>query len=824
MNVRLQPQPLEVPVDNLFEKLGAFYLGKRFDPSTQSVTDDLILYDAKDLTTHAVCVGMTGSGKTGLCLSLLEEAAIDGVPTLAIDPKGDLGNLLLTFPELRPQDFEPWVDPAEAARKNMTPQEFAADRAALWTKGLAQWGQEPARIARFRDAVDLAIYTPGSTAGLPLSVIKSFAAPPEAIRNDADMLRERITAAVSGLLALLGIDADPLQSREHVLLSNILQHAWSEGRNLDLAGLIQAIQSPPVTRIGVLELDAFYPPKDRFALAMQLNNLLASPGFAAWMQGEPLEVQRLLWTPEGKPRIAIISIAHLPDSERMFIVTQIMNEVLAWARSQAGTSSLRAILYMDEVFGYLPPTANPPSKMPLLTLLKQARAFGLGVVLATQNPVDLDYKGLSNTGTWFLGRLQTARDKDRVLDGLEGASAATGSTFNRAALDTMLAGLGSRVFLLHNVHEDGPVLFQTRWALSYLRGPLTRTQIQLLMQDKAAQVPGPIAPAGAAKAAKAAPAPEAARPVLPPDVPEAFWPSRVQLGDGETLVYRPALLGETKLHFANARAKVDLWRDSAWMVALDDDAYPDPWEDAEPVEQVEVEPEPEAMAAFDALPKEASDPKSYARWQKTLVTHLYRTQTVSVLACKELKETSEPGESEGDFRARLGHAVREQRDEAKAKLEKKYAPKMARLQERIRKAEARVEVQKDQYDQQKLQTAASIGATVLGALFGRKTLSVGNARRASSTIGRASRTAKEKGDITRAQADVEAAVQALQDLEAEFQEALEAAADNADTSLLEFTETVIKPRKADILVDRLALVWLPWVRRKDGAVEPAYSS
>ncbi|HKZ07703.1 MAG TPA: DUF87 domain-containing protein, partial [Methylomirabilota bacterium] len=472
-----------------FEKLGVFYLGRPYDLGAKKAGDDLLLYDAKDLVTHAVCVGMTGSGKTGLCLALLEEAAIDGIPALVIDPKGDLGNLLLTFPDLAPGDFRPWINEDDARRKGVAPDAFAEQQAALWAKGLASWGEDGARIRRLREAADFAIYTPGSNAGLPVSILKSFAAPPDAVRKDAEALGERISTTVTSLLGLVGVDADPVKSREHILISTVLRAAWSEGRDLDLAGLIQQIQSPPVKRVGVLELDAFFPARDRFALAMSLNNLLAAPGFAAWMEGDPLDIQSLLFTKQGKPRIAIFSIAHLGDAERMFFVSLLLNQTLGWVRNQAGTTSLRAIVYMDEIFGYFPPVANPPSKQPLLTLLKQARAFGVGMVLATQNPVDLDYKGLGNAGTWFIGRLQTERDKARVLDGLEGAAAGAGSRFDRGRMEETIAGLGHRIFLMNNVHEDAPVVFETRWVMSYLRGPLTRDQIRTLMAGRRSAAP-----------------------------------------------------------------------------------------------------------------------------------------------------------------------------------------------------------------------------------------------------------------------------------------------------------------------------------------------
>ncbi|MDH5667141.1 MAG: type IV secretion system DNA-binding domain-containing protein, partial [Nitrospira sp.] len=396
-----------------FEKLGVFYLGRPYDLAVKQAKPGWLLYDSKDLVTHAVCVGMTGSGKTGLCLALLEEAAIDGIPAIIIDPKGDLGNLMLTFPGLTGEEFQPWINEEEARKKGQSPEVYAQAQADIWKKGLVNWGQDGDRIQRLRDAADVAIYTPGSNAGLPVSILSSFTAPTAEVLEDAELLRERINVTVTSLLGLLGVEADPIQSREHILLSTILDRTWKSGTDLDLGSLIHAIQSPPVSKIGVMDVESFFPAKDRFALAMKLNNLLAAPGFQMWMEGEPLDVQSLLYAPSGKPRLAIVSIAHLNDAERMFFVALLLSQMVGWMRAQSGTTSLRALLYMDEIFGYFPPVADPPSKLPLMTLLKQARAFGLGVVLATQNPVDLDYKGLANIGTWFIGRLQTERDKAR---------------------------------------------------------------------------------------------------------------------------------------------------------------------------------------------------------------------------------------------------------------------------------------------------------------------------------------------------------------------------------------------------------------------------
>jgi hypothetical protein len=808
-----------------FELLGAFYLGRRFDPESETISPDPILYDSKDLTTHAVCVGMTGSGKTGLCVSLLEEAAIDGIPAIVIDPKGDLGNLLLTFPSLDPSDFGPWVDPGQAARKEMSPDEYAASVADMWKNGLAEWGQDGARIKRLREAADFTIYTPGSTAGLQLSLLGSFAAPTAALRDDADAFRERVSATAAGLLTLVGIEADPVTSREHILLSNLFDRAWREGRDLDLASLIAEVQSPPIQKVGVMELETFYPGKERFALSMMLNNLLASPGFAAWTGGEPFDIGRLLRTPDGRPRISILSIAHLSDSERMFFVTLLLNEVVAWMRSQPGTGSLRALLYMDEVFGYFPPTANPPSKTPMLTLLKQARAYGLGVVLATQNPVDLDYKGLSNAGTWFLGRLQTARDKERVMDGLQGASAVSGASFDRSTIEQVLSELQSRVFLMHNVHEDGPVLFHTRWAMSYLGGPLTRKQIQSLMADRKSRAVEQQPAARPAAAPQAKPGRVTATPpVLPDGITQAFLPTARAGAAGSRLVYRPALLGTADLHFANARAGVDTWDTVAYVAPLKERAGVNVWREAERLAAAEPElvPEPDEAAEFGKLPTGAAKTSSYTSWEKAFKTHLYQSNTLELLRCPSLKLNGLPQETEADFRVRVMDAAREQRDAALEKLRKRYAPKLATLQDRIRRAEERVGREKSQYDQQKMQTAISVGATVLGALLGRKVASVSTVGRATTSARGLGRAAREKGDIARAQRDLEALHEKLADLEAEFHADANQLGQRVDPAAFDITTTAVRPRKTDINVRNFCLAWLPHWLTEDGLAQSAY--
>lgn len=467
------------------EQLGAFYLGAYHDLDTGQRSDSPLVYDARDLTTHAVCVGMTGSGKTGLCIGLLEEAGMDRIPALILDPKGDLTNLMLQFPELRPQDFQPWVNVDDARRRGQGIEEYAENIAQTWRKGLADWGQGSDRIRMLQETVEYTIYTPGSDAGVPINILGSLAAPRLDFNMEAEAIQERISGTVAALLGLIGSNADPIRSREAILLSTIFDHFWRQGRNLDLAQIIMAIQNPPVRTLGVFEVDTFYPERDRFNLAMAFNSLMAAPSFQTWLTGEPLDIDRLFFTDQGKPRHAIIYLAHLSDSERMFFVTLILEALITWMRQQTGTTSLRALLYFDEIFGFFPPVQEPPSKRPILTLMKQARAFGLGVVLVSQNPVDIDYKGLTNAGTWFIGRLQAERDKERVLSGLRGAIAEAGRS-TPVNYDEIISRLGSRVFLMHSVHEDLPVVFQTRWAMSYLRGPLTRPQVRQLMGSRSA--------------------------------------------------------------------------------------------------------------------------------------------------------------------------------------------------------------------------------------------------------------------------------------------------------------------------------------------------
>jgi hypothetical protein len=831
-----------------FEKLGVFYLGRSYDLATKQASEDLVLYDSRDLVTHAVCVGMTGSGKTGLCLSLLEEAAIDGIPAIVIDPKGDLGNLMLTFPQLRSEEFLPWVNEDDARRKGIAAADFAAQQAELWKKGLGEWGMDGARIQRMRDSADTAIYTPGSNAGLPVSILKSFAAPKQAILDDKELLRERISTTVSSLLALVGIDADPMQSREHILLSSILGSVWQQGQDLELGGLIAQIQSPSVRRIGVMDLESVFPAKDRFGLAMQINNLLAAPGFEAWMEGEPLDIGTMLYTPAGKPRISIFSIAHLNDAERMFFVSLLLNQTVGWMRQQPGTTSLRALLYMDEIFGYFPPTANPPSKTPLLTLVKQARAFGLGVVLATQNPVDLDYKGLANCGTWFIGRLQTERDKARVLEGLEGAAASAAANFDRGAMEQTLAALGNRIFLMNNVHDDAPCIFQVRWALSYLRGQLTRTQIKSLMDTRRAERRGPEAspvgppasvaasspnasrvaatastPSAAAAGSQSVP-PTALRPVLPPEIPQFFVPIRAQQPPGSQLLHKPMLLACATVYFSDAKSGVDAQQPVSRLAQFGDGAVAVNWQDSAEVDfsEADLERSPAEVGSFAQLPNDASQAKSYEAWKKSYAEFLFRGKRLELFKSPSLKMSSNPGESERDFRVRLQQAAREQRDLLVEKLRQKYAPKLAVRTDRIRRAQQAVDRESEQASASKLQTAISFGATLLGAFMGRKVASAANIGKATTTMRGVSRSMKESQDVARAGENVQSLQQQYADLEAQFQAETATLESKIDPLAEKLETSIVKPKKTNITVRIVALVWAPHWLSPDGTASSAW--
>ncbi len=792
-----------------YETLGKFYLGRNYDLGEKELEDELVLYDSKDLVTHGVVLGMTGSGKTGLCVALLEEAAMDNIPAIVIDPKGDIANLLLTFPDLAPEDFRPWINEDDAQKKGLTPDEHAAKTADMWKGGLASWGQQPERIASFREKVDMAVYTPGSNAGLPVSILSSLDVPEFEIIDDSELFSERIESTVSSLLSLVGVEADPIQDPEHILLSNIFSHSWQAGQGVTLETLIRSIQVPPFEKIGVMDLDTVCPEKDRLALAMKMNNLLASPGFSSWLKGEPLDIKRMLHTDEGKPRISIFSIAHLNDSERMFFVSLLLNQMLGWMRSQSGTTSLRALLYMDEIYGYLPPSAMPPSKKPMMTMLKQARAFGLGVLLATQNPVDLDYKALSNIGTWWLGRLQTERDKARVLDGLEGAASDNDSGFNRSKMEQLLAGLGSRVFLMNNVHEDAPVVFHVRWVMSYLTGPLARRQIKKLMDGKrtAIEAKAEALPTPSPEAPKPA-APQALRPRLPKGADDYFIPAGAGVPP-EEINYVPAVIRIGEVRYSDPKKGISGSEKVAMLNKIDlESGEPDWRQDLELPNGLTVSQlgrDPVAGTSFSELPQSMLETKLWNTLEKELVDFLYGHHSITIFQSPMTGMYSNLGEAEGDFRARLVHSAHEIRDEKVEELRDKYEKKIKTIEDRIARAMDTVAEQKAQASSAKMNTAMKIGGTILGAVLGRK---IG--RSSSSAFSGASKAWKESRDVARAKEKVEDYQEELEELEEDCEQEIEKLKDAMDPMTEKLESVSLTPLKKNCSAKSVGIVWMPY--------------
>lgn len=764
----------------VFEQLGYFYLGRTVEP-----TPEPLLYDSRGLLTHGVCLGMTGSGKTGLCIGLLEEAAMDGVPAIIIDPKGDLGNLMLTFPDLQPADFEPWVDDAEAQRAGMSVSEFARQKAERWKSGLADWGQGPDRIRRLKETCDFALYTPGSNAGRQVSMLSSLEAPTSDVLGRSDLLADRIENTVSGLLGLLNMDADPIQSSEHVFLSQVFQQAWSKGQSMDLVAIIRALQNPPFEQVGVLHVDDVLPQRSRMALAMRLNNLVASPSFASWLEGDSMDISKILYAPDGKPRIAIFSINHLGDAERMFFVTLLLDRILGWMRAQAGTSSLRALVYMDEVFGYLPPVANPPSKKPLLTMLKQARAHGLGLVLATQNPADLDYKALSNAGTWMLGRLQTDRDIARVIEGLQASG-----DFPKAEIEAQIRALKSRQFVLHSVHRDAPEVFETRWVMSYLKGPMTREDIERLNQTPGAP---PISAAEPSIPAQTQPAGEA-----------YYLPVRVPPRPDTKLVYRPMLFGSANWHGSQQTSSINR------IVGFGTGPVPVDWTRSNTVDfGVETLVSTPEDGTFLDAPREARDPKTLNSWKTGFAELLARSVQNNSFACPSLRLKSTPGESAESFYQRVNDELRIKRDAEIDKLHAAYDKKLRQEQDQVNRAHQKLEREQSLHRELKMKGAVSVGSSLLNAFSGRRGAVT---RAAKQTTADAMKAQRKAQDVEQASTNLQKEIDDVHRVQAELEAELHRVAARWDSSQHPVQTSEVPVKKQEIEVMFVGLVYVPyWV-------------
>ena len=813
------------------ERLGSFYLGAHYSLKKNQITENVVNYDARDLTTHAVCFGMTGSGKTGLCVGLLEEAALDKVPAIIIDPKGDITNLMLQFPNLQPQDFKPWINPDDARRKGKSVDEYAQFTADLWRKGLGDWGIDSTKIEALQGSADFVIFTPGSDAGIPVSLLSSLAAPKLSFDDNSEIIREQITGTVAALLELAGVDADPVRSREAILLATIFEYFWKKKQDLDLAKLISSIQKPPVRKLGVFDVDTFYPEKDRFELAMAFNSLIASPNFQSWLKGESLDIDGLLYDEKGKPRHCIFYLAHLSERERMLFVTLLLEKVLIWVRGQTGTTSLRALLYFDEVFGFMPPVAEPPSKRPLITLLKQARAFGLGCILVTQNPVDIDYKGLTNTGTWFIGKLQTERDKKRVLDGLRGVASQTGR--DTKDYSDLISGLSSRVFLYHNVHENEPVVFYTRWVMSYLRGPLTRPQVRQLMVNRkrlttTSETPGlkssmKVKASGVGEGEGLSRSP----PTLSPGIPQVFLPLEVSENEVKQsltqkfgpnvsvesvqLRYRPAIFGSGTVRFLDRKRSIDEQTEKSFIIEdLERTSFVD-WKAAKesPLEYNDLLNTKDQVsgkdAFFDLAPEVANSPKEFKKLSKDLNDFLYYNSALKLKKNRDLDVIQLPEESDRDFQIRLLQRSREKRDAEVDKLKGKYAKKLDKLDDKLSKLEFDLADDEADYKARKREEFVGAGESVLSIFMGSRRTS-----RATTIARRRRMTSKAKREIAETKEDIVRAKKDASKLEAELKKAVDQIVEKYEKGAEDLSVEEFKPKRTDVKINFVALAWRPY--------------
>ncbi|MDR0664025.1 MAG: DUF87 domain-containing protein [Helicobacteraceae bacterium] len=750
-----------------------FYLGREGGADT--------LYKSKDLTTHALIIGMTGSGKTGLGIGLIEEAALDAIPAIVIDPKGDMGNLLLTFPHLAAEDFLPWIDPSEAASKNQSVEEAAKSEAKLWADGLKEWGQDVSRIKALKNGAEFSIYTPGASHGRRINILSGLKAPSSELANDTDALNSMIASSTASILNLIGINSDPLSSKEHILVSTIIAHFYKRAQDCEMEALIAAIINPPFEKVGVFSTEAFMPKDKRMETAMKLNAIVANISFSTWLEGEDIDIDRLLFTEERKARVSIFNIAHLNDSERMFFVTVLLNNIVAWMRLQEGSPSLRAILYMDEIFGFFPPNGNPPSKTPMLTLLKQARAFGLGVILATQNPVDLDYKGLSNIGAWFIGRLQTAQDKDRVLDGLIGLN---GATVNKSELGAAISGLKKRNFLLKNVNQDGLVVFQTRWTLSYLKGPLSRDQIKSLTQSNLSKNKTPLVN-------------KVDTPLIPYMEQRFYYKT-----ESDSYRLTPYLVCSAKAIFINAKLSIDL-KTAVWAETAFAKGEQTEWrlmEAPAPLEAVARK-----NSSFDKISVFIDDQKRLNALKKEAIAYTGRAKKLCVLSAPALKMEARQEENEDEFRWRIKRKLDELFEQESKGLKSIYEKKRKTLEDRRSRLALKLDKEKADARNKTLDTVVSIGGGILSALFSKGKL--GSVAKAASGIKSAGKTIKEQNDVRLVERELFELERETNNASNELEIKIQELKEKYDISKVDFEEIALYPKNTDIYDEDLFVLW-----------------
>ncbi len=837
-----------------------FYLGRAYDPIKQTVTNKPVTYDPADLTTHAVVTGMTGSGKTGLCIAMLEEAALAGIPAIIIDPKGDLTNLVLHFPDLLPDDFKEWIDPDLARRAGKTHDQVAMETAVTWKNGLSEWGITQERVLALKNSAQFAIFTPGSDLGIPVSVLSSLAAPELSWNENREVLREKIASTVTALLGLVGYDdIDPLRSREHILLANIFENAWSKGKSVDLTELILQTQTPPFDKLGAFPVDTFFPAKDRMELAMVLNNILASPAFETWREGQTLDIGSMLFTEDKRPRHNIYYLAHLSDAERMFFVTLLLSAVETWMRTQGGVTSLRAILYMDEIFGYLPPQRNPASKQPLLRMLKSARAFGLGLLLATQNPVDVDYKALSNAGTWLIGKLQTEQDKNRLLDGLESAAGGV----SRNIFDKLISSLGKRVFVLHNVHAKQPELFQTRWAMNYLAGPMTRTQIPALNKlanadatlrpapkpfDQTQGKPAPVSQTFSSSESDspsfmATPQPRVAnrqseivnrksegsqtKPSIPAGIKEYFLPQNYSLPEAfnaagqsmppeaqiEGVVYRPALIASAQVRILDRKLGVDSEVTRAAFVPSLEKRGSVRWDEhlfnSQALEDVDTSPAPSSR--FGTIDAPLNDAKLMTALQKDFADWVLRNSSVQARANQALKVFAGPDVSRAEFMKACSDAAANARDSEIAKKTAQIDRQLKTLEDKLSREERELREDEAELSHRKVEEAGTHLENLTGLFGGRRKSS-----RLSSSLTKRRMTEQAKAEVEESIDAITLYKKQIAELEKNREAVIAEINDRWGRVVSDTTEVTVSPKKTDVFVNLFGVAWTPYYLIRSG--------
>ena len=784
-----------------YEKLKLFYIGKEKIDKQTTVP---LVYKNKDLRTHAAIIGMTGSGKTGLGISLLEEAAIDNIPSIIIDPKGDMGNLLLTFPNLEANDFKPWIEEQDAINNGLSLEEQAEKTARLWEKGITGDFQSKERIKKLKDSADFTIYTPGSTAGVPVSILSSFKAPGSEVLEDHDILTSLITSTVSSLLSLVDIKNDS-SSKESILLSSIFMNAYSQSKDLTLEELISLIVTPPFSKVGIFDLETFFAQDDRLKLALKLNTIIANPSFKNWIEGEALDISNLLYDENGKAKVSIFSISHLNDSQRMFFVSLLLNQMVSWMRRQEGTSSLKALLYMDEIFGYFPPSKNPPSKQPMLTLLKQARSFGVGVILSTQNPVDIDYKGLSNIGTWFIGRLQTKQDIDKVIDGLSGAS---DGAIDKKELERTISNLEKRTFIMKNINEENIKIFTTRWVLSYLKGPISKDDIKKLMKDKIEKLKiGNKKDNIVAKENKHTEPNTASKDFTKPILPKTIDEKYLYNSQSDEYSLQPYLLCSCSINFINASKNIDQTEELSYKIYLDERIDEVSFDEIEDTKGLSFDTKSRINSTYYEVPSFLQNEREIKKVQKDFSDYIYRNNKLVLFKNTNLKLISKQNESINDFKLRVQDRLNEKIDEEIEKLQIKFEKTENSLEKKLDKLLVKLEKEKNQASAKTTNTLISIGTSILGAFFGKSVLSKTNIGKVASSARGASSILKERSDIKFVEEDIEDLSEEMEELKEKLEVQIEEINEDYAISNYEIEEFNLNLRRKDIYNTKIEILW-----------------